>query len=298
MQTLITFPSPVPNEEVMALRKEHKDFIRDEINQQITLAIDSFKPHGGRRLTHWLREWGLAGTAIAVPLTLLTICVAVGIFAASGMKENTQFRTRTEDRLTTIEGDVQDIKVSLLKLRAAESPKSVLDEMSHLDQKIFAKALSALQTVTEQPVSKVNASQAILQQVADKLLRIDPNAPDYWPTVLRFIQFATTGLTPDVPPPGSPPKFILSRVSIPPGTVKWGPVSHTVVLLDGGLISDLRVDHSRVIFTEHPVRMVNVTFTDCVFEMPISNQPPDRFLQQAGRTILASNLKQVTFSNL
>ena len=168
--------------------------------------------------------------------------------------------------------------------------------MAHFEPRTFAKALPALRKIADEPVSKVNPPRSTLREVAQKLLKVDTSTPDYWPTVLRFIQFASAGLTPDVPPPGTQPQFV-SHSRMPPGSVAWPPMSHTVIVLDGGEVSDLRADHSRIIFTRNPVKMTNVVFTDCVFEMPSLDQP-DPFLQQASRTILASDLKEVTFRNL
>jgi hypothetical protein len=103
--------------EDMKLRDDDKKWISDEIAAQlrkgIAEAVAEFRPRGYRRVTHFLREWGLAGTLVTVPLGLLAICVTLGIFATSGIKDNTQFRTRTEDRLNAIEKDVTSIKQTL-----------------------------------------------------------------------------------------------------------------------------------------------------------------------------------------
>jgi hypothetical protein len=141
----------------------------------------------------------------------------------------------------------------------------------------------------------------VLQGVAQKLLKLSGNSPDYWPTVLKFIQFASAGLSPDVPPhvppPGTRPGLTIKNSILPPGTVKWPPISHQVILLDGGEISDMQVDHSRIIFTEQPVKMTNVTFVDCVFEMP-PTAAPNPYLQNASRQLLASDLNSAVIKGL
>ena len=38
------------------------------------------------------------------------------------------------------------------------------------------------------------------QRRMERLSRTDPGAHEYWPTVLRFVQFAMAGLSPDVSP--------------------------------------------------------------------------------------------------
>jgi hypothetical protein len=171
-------------------------------------------------------------------------------------------------------------------------PSKALQNISQLNQNDFAKALSALQRITatrsEKPIP-----QPIIQAVAQRLQSLNESSPEYWPTVLQFIHFASSGASPDVPPPGAP-NWLISNNS---GDVSPGTVSNRRVLLDGGDLVDTHFDHCRIFFTEHPVHMRNVVFTDSVFEMPVS-ATPSQYIKDAGRLLLASDLKSVTALSL
>ena len=182
MQSLVAFPISVSGLEDMALRSEQRDFIRDEINLQLNLAVDAFRPHGWRKITHFLREWGLAASANAVPLALLGICVAVGIFAASGIKENTQFRTRTEDKLATIDGDIKAIRADLIKQGLLNHASMPLPD--------FRASLPdlgvALATAKQQDVK---TSPEVIDGIRQKLIASGTTAAGFWPTAAQFISY-------------------------------------------------------------------------------------------------------------
>ena len=157
-----------------------------------------------------------------------------------------------------------------------------------LDKKQFASALPALRKVTEQPVAKVSPTPSVIEDVSLKLRDVNENTQDYWPTVLQFIQFASAGLSLDVPPPGDPNLL----VSYSRG-MRFGTVSRKIVLLDGSDIVDTRFEHCRIIFTKNPTPLRNVVFVDSVFEFPISDHPVP-YIQKAARVLLASDLKSVS----
>jgi hypothetical protein len=177
-------------------------------------------------------------------------------------------------------------------------PDNALLDISRLDDTRFIKAFPILQKLSEQPFPAPGPTPVTLQTIAAKLGKIDSKSTEYWPTVLRFIRFASAGLSPDVPPPGPPTTIVVGNEGF--GLV-MPKVSHEVVLLDGGYLGDdsgvTQFDHSRIIFTDHPVRMRNVLFTDCVFDMPLS-ATPNQYLKDASRMLLASDLKFAKISGL
>lgn len=193
MQSLIEFPFSVSGQEDMALRNEQRDFIRDEIKVQLSLAADVFKPHGFRRVTHFLWEWGLAGAAITVPLTLLAICVAVGIFAVSGIKENTQFRTHTEDKLATIEGEVKAIRRDLATQSLINHAFLPLpDFKATLPEVGFAIAAAKQQEVKVAP--------KVINNLQQKLIASGERDPGFWPTTAQFISYRSSLTAPALKP--------------------------------------------------------------------------------------------------
>jgi len=273
----------------MPLYKEDKQWIQSQIKEQLKLRtqVQESSRKGWLKAVYWLKKWGIVGVCITAFLALISLCVTLGIFAVSESRQNAEFRGSTTARLNTVEA-------LLRELRASQSPGPVLKEISKLSQKEFARSLPALRKIEQQPVTEVKPSPELLRDVAQRLLNTDKSEPDYWPAVLRFIAFASAGLSPDVPPPGKP-NIVLGHVTST-GNI-FGIVSHQTVLLDGVSLVDEHFDHSRIIFTENPSQLRNVTFTDCVFEMPVLDNP-NPYLQRVGRTLLASDLHSAVITSL
>jgi hypothetical protein len=106
---------------------------------------------------------------------------------------------------------------------------------------------------------------------------------------LQFIRFASSGSAQAGVPPAGPPNYVFRDSDV----TKVGPLNGLVVMIDGGSLLNLRIENSRVIFTGNPVRMQNVTFINCVFELPVSNTPPP-FLKKAAQQLLASNFTSIS----
>jgi hypothetical protein len=250
------------------------------VQQEITV---SHKRVGIGKLTGAIKDWGGTGAAVAII-----------IFFVSQWGNYTEFRTHTGDRLDVIGTRLDKIDAGILELRAFQSPNAVLHEINGMDQPKFIAALPALQTAVQKPIPGNTASQPLLGGIAEKLLKTNPSAPNYWPTVLQFLQFASAGLAPaNVPPPGTPP---ILRTS----SGNWyanNTFSGVTVVLDGGMLIGNHFDHCRVIFTDTPVKMTNVVFANSVFEFPVSSIPSP-YIQRAGKLFLASDLRTTSIPNL
>ena len=235
---------------------------------------------------------GYAKGAVAVGLLLIAaICWWVNFDLIPEIHGLQSSLASDENRLSGVEGQLRGMD---LKQRAAKAPQTVLNEITALNQQQFSKVLPALQEVTEQPFPKVSPSDKTLEEIARKLSNTSPDTPEYWPTVLQFLQFASTGLAPaNVPPPGESPIFKSSSGNFLAHNV----FSHTTVVLDGGTLVDNRFDNCRIIFTDKPVSMTNVTISNSVFEFPISSVPPP-YIQKASRLLLASGLKTTSIPSL
>jgi hypothetical protein len=68
-----------------------------------------------------------------------------------------------------------------------------------------------------------------------------------------------------------------------------------VVELVGGEISGLHFTDCRIKFTNKPVKMFDVSFTNCAFEFP-NVENPSPYLKSATYAILASNLTSVVLT--
>jgi len=177
-------------------------------------------------------------------------------------------------------------------VRASQSPGPVLRELGKLSPRELAKSLAALQRITEQPIARVAPDPTTLRDVAVKLSAVGQSTPDYWRTALDYIRWASVGMSPNAPPPGSPASQFNGNTVITNDIF-----SGTTVALDGASLQNAIFDHCRVIFKGNPSRLQNVTFINCVFEFPVTDQPPAP-LRQMGEQLLAEGIQHAVVSIL
>jgi hypothetical protein len=249
----------------------------------------------------WKERWGTYAQWVVAAVAIVGLYM--GIRNQEVAHDEQDFNYRVDGR---IDGKIEPIKSKLdehsEKLANMEGKldtligfqkEGLLKGIASQDQKTFPKSLPVLRTLIESPPSaQFKPNPSTLVQIAEELRNTPETSPDYWPTVLQFIQFVSAGLSPDVPPRGEPTLSFSNNRGLWSGQ---GPhlLSHEVVLLDGGDLYNLHFQNCRIIFTEHPVRMVHVSFTNCVFEMPITSDPAP-YLKNAARQLLASNLTSVS----
>lgn len=174
-------------------------------------------------------------------------------------------------------------------------PPLTLEQISSLDQKTFEHSLPQLLQAMGQPSHPAAPDQETLTAIAVKLRQTGESAPGYWPTVLRFIQFAGSSTAPKAPPPGQRPEIlseILSR-----GLMRGIRVVGITMLLDDGNLGNGEFTNCRVIFTQNPVQLRNATFKNCVFELPVTDTPSP-FIKKTSQLLLSSNLGSVSIPKL
>lgn len=200
------------------------------------------------------------------------------------------------DQLKEPLSQLNNMRVEIGEIQG-ELKRISFNQLGASDEKMFATSLPYLRTLMTQSASGV--PQTTLFQLASKLRKTPESSKDYWPTVLQFIQFASSaiGVQKEVPPPGRPNITASGSSCIGPGYGQAGghclTISGEIILLDGGSIPGSRFHNCRIIFTQNPVQMHGVVFVNCVFEMPITSNPTP-YLKDAARQLLASNLKSVS----
>jgi hypothetical protein len=271
----------------MKLNADEKRWLSSEIKTQLGSALkdfgDSLEPHGWRKVLLVARQiapLGLTLTAItSIIIGLGAVAIALLNQAHTRVAAEATFEQKTSDRLDTIEGILRD-------MRAVQSPTKVLKELGALEPPQLAKNLPALQKISEQPLERVNPSQQILKDVAYKLKDVNQSAEDYWPAVLKFLQFASSSLASHAPLVGSSPRNRFENVS--------GPVPEPgrIYELHGNIANMTFVD-SRIILTDDPVFFKNVRFVNCAFDFPNTDNPP-KYLRQMGQQLIASEISSGT----
>jgi hypothetical protein len=289
VQALIAFPLPI--EENMPVREDQKEFIRGEIERQMIELADSFRPHGWTKVTHFLREWGLTGTAVIVPLTLLGLTLGALYQSWGHVKEETEFRTHTNDRLGDIDASLKIIR-------------SQLDGMSL--KRIASNPLTA-QTITEAKdilvgaaSNKIQIDQNVVKDVGRKFVEASEKDPAAWNAAMMFLEYRSvlngsflpllrkhTGTTTyqAEAPPGHTVPNVSHYGDAPPSQAailekigtelnKNAPVGDAFLLLQDG---DVELDnyHAKniifrnihIMYRGGPVQLENVYFVNCTFEI-------------------------------
>ena len=198
-----------------------------------------------------------------------------------GVKRASTGRPGTSRRGTSPTGrpNGNSLEASLLAIRAPQDPQKVLQELGALQPKQLSGALLALQRITEKPIAEFAPQPSTLRDVAAKLKLVNEATPDYWPTVLRFIQFASAGVVSQCFSSRDGGDYHDRRFRESAGVQKlcrgtrWGDVGPT------------RFENRRVRFTQDPVHFLNVTFVNCVFEMP-DTASPRPYLKRASQILL------------
>jgi hypothetical protein len=211
-----------------------------------------------------------------------SIAVALLIFAATQWDKYAEFRTHTQDHLESIDA-------KLLNLSPVTSIKKTFDDIGALKPKALAEALPALRKVAQQPAVSVSAQT--IRTIGANLAQVSEQTPQYWPTVLLFIESASAGASPSAPPPGATHSSMKDVAG--PG-IKTAEGERMVL---SGFIKNITFRNDRIIFTDAPVQLSNVVFINCVFEFSQSDTTSP-IIQQAGRLLLASDLKDVAIKSL
>jgi len=180
------------------------------------------------------------------------------------------------------------------KVETNQSPLT-LQQISSLDQKTFEHSLLQLRQAIENLSPKVVADQETLTAIAGKLRQTNESTPDYWPTVLRFIHFASSRMAQNAPPPEQQPRVLSEILSV--GLTRGIREKGKTILLDDGYLGNGEFTNCRIIFTPNPVRLTNALFRNCVFEIPTSD-PPNAYIRKVSRILLSSNLWSVSIPAL
>ena len=175
------------------------------------------------------------------------------------------------------------------------SPGATLQRLASLDSNHLGASLPVLRLVSEQPVSKVSPSPAELRAIAYTLSKVNPNSPDYWPTVLAFIQFASAHFGSNAPPPGTPVNGYIGHNRIVGSVIRLPP--HIVIELEDNYIEDETFTDSRIIFTGNPSVLKNVRFINCAFEFRNIAQPSP-YSKAAASQLLAAGIQTVSIASL
>ncbi len=237
----------------MNLSKADKAWLSKEISGQLNSLIDSLRPRGWKRLTHWLREWGIVGTNIAIIVALLGLSLTAAGYAFSRVGKEAAFEARTEAELKQIEAALKLIPIQ-----------------------VSASNLSSL------PVNDLPTHKPELAKFRQTLTATDRNTPNFWPTSFQVINLLSKATSPvKVEHPSA---IDLTDSTFGPGAVDYPPGS--VISLHKHIYNSTFKD--AVIYLDANVILQNVTFINCTIVLP-AVEVPSAPLQQVGNQLLEAS---------
>lgn len=284
-------------EEEMKLRDEHKKFFAEEIARQLSEVVDSFKPHGWRKLAHVLRALGPIATSIGIVVALLGITLGSLYYSFSKVKEEATFQTNTESKLEKLNTDM----VSLRALIASSQP------LKSQNQKAAKELLAQARQKLVPPIPK-----SVVEQAGINFIEAASKEPTAWNAALAFLEyrsFLNASETPNITDPliykaqgrihgdwdlninGSggdeflsiTNKFVLARDAaryekideelnqgkqLGPLRIGFGGINgnREEVYIDGFRLKNVTLQGVRVVYKGGPVILESVYFVDCTFD--------------------------------
>jgi hypothetical protein len=155
------------------------------LEEKLNAAIAALSPKGWKRAANVLREFGAIATIITVFVALLAIALGAVYQSFAHVKEETQFRTRAEDRLAAIE-------TSLLALRASRASATPTDRKSQAEAKdVLATAKKSL----------LRLPATVVEETGSSFIRAASDDAKVWDVALEFVGYRSSLNGPPKEPP-------------------------------------------------------------------------------------------------
>jgi len=145
------------------------------VSDQISTAIEAFRPTGWRRFTHALKDWGAVGSAITGAIALLGIAITAVIFATGEAGRNAEFRGNTTQHLTNIDGTLSEIRLKL----------STANPSDPANQAIAKKVLADAQS------KSILIPEPTIQAAAQSFIAAAQSDPKAWDVATDLISYRT-----------------------------------------------------------------------------------------------------------
>lgn len=181
------------------------------------------------------------------------------------------------------------------RLAASRSQQpSTLEGIGRLDQQSFNSSLPRLRQLLEQTDPSIWTGDATRSAITQKLRQTPESVPEYWPTMLRFLEFASANMALKAPT-NEPHKKLSEILSV--GIMRGVREYDQIIVFDQGYLENGEFTNCRIVFTPQPVQMRGVSFKVCAFEFPATDAP-NLYLKKLARILLASDLTSVAIANL
>jgi hypothetical protein len=293
---------PIDELDDMKLRTEEQNWLTGEISRivkkSVDDAVDQFRPHGGRRVTNFIREWGLAGTLITVIVALLALAATAFYEASNRIGKEATFETKTSDTLDSINKRLDKIDTALSLAQLEKITANPIDKNS---------ALAAKKLITDAQAQSIKLPADAVEQAGQKLVAASTNEPTVWdvsldfmdyksfnntiPASITFMQVNANVMTRytnfDVPPgmqqsriafAGFVPKESAAQMmkignDLNAGMSVGNAYLYSIggaAILDGMQLRNVIFQNVHVVYNGGPLIMTNVYFINCTFDMKSS----------------------------
>jgi predicted transcriptional regulator len=245
--------------------KKSADQFRSDMIEALRGEINSFRPHGWRRLATVLRELAPLGISVTLIVALLGITATAVYQANNRVSENAQFQQKTSDRLDQIEKDIHG-------LQAQASLAPISSELQ------FSKNSTVLKPKPEE-IAKLSKQ---LLPIQDKFGDI----PAVWQPTGEFINFKSRASQSEVHPASQNAFSVDCRAKGGNMTVNNGELTFNNCEI--GLSSRLAGGPGllKIVFINcvidyegGPVPTSPMSFEDCIFQFNVPVVPPPRGVQ-------------------
>jgi hypothetical protein len=283
------------------LSKSDKEWLSRQIAAQVessvNVAIDAFKPHGWRQVTHFIREWSLAGTSVTVFVALLALAGSQFYYANQRVKEEATFESKTTDDLKKIDEHLKGIDAALATSRIEQAAANPADENSAV---VARKALESAR------VNLVQLPSDLVRKDGQKFIEVTKVNPEAWNAAIGFLNYksflnnASLSVPPNtgaafvtrynsvpLPEGEKDPQMAVSGVAPEESAAKYDLIGHDsnksqplgtkyifdfggTVVLDGMQFRNVVFRNTKIIYRGGPVQMTNVFFINCTFDMKLN----------------------------
>lgn len=231
-----------------------------------------------KQFSFWVWFWKERNWTIAISLILISAVWAACIYVA-GLAIDKRIQSAVTAGISPIQTDIRSIDGDTREMKGI---------LGVLQAQVATQKFSTIKP------SELKPHAEELNKLKNSLAQTPPTSAGYWPTAFQVIQLASQSTFADWDKIASRNESEYSNVtSVPVGAIVVAPGSRVVLK---NHIEGLVFRHSIIRF-DLSVELKNDVFIDCVFILPLQDNPPQRF-QEIGKTLLASNLSNVTLNIL
>ena len=185
---------------------------------------------------------------------------------------------------------IADLKTPVFPGSVLPGGPSPLQKFAGMNQETFAASLPELYSdIRTVSLKQAKPNDETFRAIATKLRQTNQNSPEYWPTVLRFLELATARNSSQVPP-STAGIYVRSEGS---RNLSLQGISDKRIVLNGGSLINSTFVRCRIQFVGTPTELQNVLVVDSVVEFQGIPENPPEPIKRIAETILASDFSRI-----